>query len=101
MIFLKNRADFECFYQIMACRCEPVTVPQTMGACYLSGVNNWSRIHAHMDAYRASGGQDSKAEFARFTADPANFKTTLLMLSHLSPQSPRAIASSLQQRMFP
>lgn len=81
VIFLKHRSDFECFYRIMACRCEPVPVPATMGACYLSGLNDWSRIHEHMDAYKLSGGQDVRGEFARFTADPANYKQTMILLS--------------------
>lgn len=81
VVFLAARADFECFYRIMACRCEPVEVPPTMGACYISGINDWSRIHAHMAAYRASGGTDSPGEFARFTAVPSNYRETLLLLS--------------------
>lgn len=81
VVFLQNRPDFECFYRIMACRCEPTEVPATMGACYLSGINDWSRIHAHMDAYKAAGGEDPKAEFTRFTADPSNYKETMLILS--------------------
>jgi hypothetical protein len=56
VVFLAERADFECFYRIMACRCEPVEVPATMGASYISGINDWSKIHAHMDAYRENGG---------------------------------------------
>ena len=81
VVFLANRDDFECFYRIMACRCEPVEVPPTMGACYISGIHDWSRIHAHMAAYRESGGDDPSGEFARFTAVPSNYKQTLLLLS--------------------
>lgn len=81
VLFLAQRADFECFYRIMACRCEPVEVPPTMGACYISGINDWSRIHAHMAAYREGGGDDPSGEFARFTAVPSNYKETILLLS--------------------
>lgn len=82
VVFLAERADFECFYRIMACRCEPVEIPATMGASYINGVNDWSKIHAHMDAYRENGGEDSKGEFARFTATPSNYKEALLLLSN-------------------
>lgn len=81
VVFLAARADFECFYRIMACRCEPVEVPPTMGACYISGIHDWSRIHAHMTAYRENGGDDPSGEFARFTAAPSNYKETILLLS--------------------
>ena len=81
VVLLAARADFECFYRIMACRCEPVEVPATMGGCYISGINDWSRIHAHMTAYRESGGDDPSGEFARFTAVPSNYRETILLLS--------------------
>ncbi|MDO4528190.1 MAG: hypothetical protein Q4C03_05345 [bacterium] len=81
IVFLAERADFECFYRIMACRCEPVDVPVTMGACCISGINDWSKIFAHMAAYRESGGDDSSGEFARFTATPLNYKETMILLS--------------------
>lgn len=80
-VLLAHRADFECFYRIMACRCEPVEVPATMGGSCISGINDWSRIHDHMAAYRENGGDDPSGEFARFTAVPANYKQTLLVLS--------------------
>lgn len=81
VVFLAKRADFECFYRIIACRCEPVEVPVTMGASYISGINDWSKIHAHMTAYQENGGEDYKGEFARFTAVPSNYKETLVLLS--------------------
>ena len=81
VVLLAHRADFECFYRIMACRCEPAEVPATMGGSYISGINDWSRIHDHMAAYRENGGDDPSGEFARFTAVPANYKQTLLVLS--------------------
>ncbi len=81
ILFLKNRVDFECCCRIMAHRCEPVTIPETMGATYIGGINDWSRIHAHMEAYCANGGTDYNGEFARFTAVRENYKTALIILS--------------------
>ena len=81
VVFLADRADFECFYRIMACRCEPVEVPATMGGSCISGINDWSKIHAHMEAYREGGGEDPSGEFARFTVVPSNYRETILLLS--------------------
>lgn len=80
-VFLKNREDFLCFYRIMACRCEPVSVPATMGSSFISGFNDWSKIRAHMSRYIGEGGKDTEGEFKRFTSVPANYKGTLLLLS--------------------
>jgi hypothetical protein len=81
VVFLADRADFECFFRIMACRCEPVEVPATMGGSCISGINDWSKIHAHMEAYREGGGEDPSGEFARFTAVPSNYRERILLLS--------------------
>ncbi len=80
-IFLKNREDFECFYQIMAEKCEPVPVLRSVGASYIGGINDWSKIHAHMEEYEKNGGTDTDSEFKRFTADKANYKTSIILLS--------------------
>lgn len=81
VLFLKHRGDFECCYQILACRCEPKALPATMGAVTLDGLNDWGAIHTHMAAYAAAGHRDANAEFRRFTADPGNYKATLVLLS--------------------
>ncbi|MGN0669820.1 MAG: DUF7005 family protein [Oscillospiraceae bacterium] len=81
IVFLKNRADFECFYRIMAAKCEPVPILRTVGAAYIGGINDWSKIHAHLAEYAQNGGTDSTGEFARFTADKSNYKTSIILLS--------------------
>ena len=81
VVFLKNRADFECFYRIMAAKCEPVPILRTVGAAYIGGINDWSKIHAHISEYEKNGGTDSAGEFARFTADKSNYKTSIILLS--------------------
>ena len=81
VLFLKHRADFECCYRIMACRCEPKEVPDCMGAATISGINDWSAIRAHLDAWEATGMTGRDAEFRRFTADPKNYKASLILLS--------------------
>ncbi|MGN0655546.1 MAG: DUF7005 family protein [Ruminiclostridium sp.] len=81
MVFLKNREDFECFYQIIADKCEPVPVLRSVGAAYIGGINDWSKIHAHMAEYEKNGGTDTDSEFRRFTADKGNYKTSMILLS--------------------
>lgn len=81
VVFLERREDFICFYQIMAKRCEPVEVPPTMGASFIQGFTDWSRIRAHMDVYEAEGGTDTDGEFARFTANPENYRGALILLT--------------------
>lgn len=81
VIFLKNREDFECFYQIMADKCEPVPVLRSVGAAYIGGINDWSKIHAHLAEYEKKGGRDADDEFRRFTANKDNYKTSIILLS--------------------
>lgn len=80
-VFLRNREDFECFYQIMAGKCEPVPVLRSVGASYIGGINDWSKIRAHMDEYERNGGTDTDDEFRRFTSDKNNYKTSIILLS--------------------
>lgn len=81
VVFLKNREDFICFYQVMAKRCEPEKVPPTMGASFIQGFTDWSKIRAHMEAYQAAGGADTDEEFTRFTSRPENYKGALILLT--------------------
>ena len=83
VITLPDRRDFELFLQIMACRCRPDPIPRTQGAAILDGVINWTRIRDHKAEYlRVHGGDaDWAGEFQRFTADRANYKDALIVLS--------------------
>ena len=83
VITLGERADFELFLQIMAHRCTCAPIPKTQGAAILDGVVNWTKIREHEAAYLASGGTSEgwSEEFARFTADRANYKDALIVLS--------------------
>ena len=81
VIFLKNREDFECFYQIMAEKCEHAPVLRSVGAAYIGGINDWPKIHAHIAEYEKNGGRDADDEFRRFTANKDNYKTSIILLS--------------------
>lgn len=81
VVFLKHREDFICLYRIMAKRCEPEPVPDTMGASFIKGFTDWSIIRAHMEEYEKSGGTDTDGEFTRFTSDSGNYRGTMILLT--------------------
>ena len=83
VITLARRADFERFLQIMGFKCTPRAIPPTQGASILDGVVNWTKIRAHKAAYLRENGPDAdwESEFRRFTADGANYRDALIILS--------------------
>ncbi len=81
VLYLENRADFEHCVCALAYRCEPRPIPASMGATTLSGLNDWGRIRAHRAAYEEAGGKEWQKELRRFTADPANYRATLILVS--------------------
>ena len=88
VLTLHDRADFELFLRIIACRCRPKKIPKTQGASTLDGIVNWPKIESHRKAFyreEAAKGNllpDWGAEFRSFTADRRNYRDTLIVLSH-------------------
>ena len=87
IITLHKRADFITFMRIMANRCRTVDIPDIQGASIISGVINWARIRSHKKSFfadekrKGNPDPDWDAEFSRFTADKANFKDTLIVIT--------------------
>lgn len=81
VLYLADRRDFERCVQALAYKCEPRVLPASMGAIHVSGVNNWRKIQAHKKRWLTEGGEDWRAEFKRFTADPKNYKDTIIIVS--------------------
>lgn len=81
VLYLYERTDFETFVQILAYRGEDRPVPPSMGAVTISNLNNWRKINAHKLSWLKSGNTDWREEFRRFTADPLNYKDTLIIIS--------------------
>ncbi|QFS52029.1 DUF7005 family protein [Nostoc sphaeroides] len=48
-----NREDFVSLVQALTRRNEPQLVPDSMGACIVSGFNNWDRIHQYRQQWIA------------------------------------------------
>lgn len=81
ILFLADRNDFEHAIRALAYRCEPVDIPRSMGASFLSGLINWEKINTHMAEYEAAGGTEPDVEFSRWTSDKKNYLDALLVLS--------------------
>lgn len=82
VLYLKERADFERCVCALAYRCEPRPIPSSMGATTISGLIDWKKIRDHQAEYEAAGGKAWKDEFKRFTADPNNYRATLIVVGN-------------------
>lgn len=47
ILFLNERKDFISVVQKIAYRCEPITIPKSMGAITINGLNNWEKVKKH------------------------------------------------------
>ncbi len=81
-----DRDDFATLVRAFTCRNEPEAVPDSMGACIVTGYNNWDRVHAYRRAWenahplQASAGGWS-AEFKLMANDKSLYQDTFLILS--------------------
>ena len=81
VLFLKERADFETFLQIIGNKSKPVPIAPTVGAITYRGIPDWGAVaNAHV-AYLAEGGTDWPAEFARLAKQPGTFRAELVVIS--------------------
>jgi len=85
------REDFVALVRALTERNEPAVVPTSMGACIVSGLNNWDRVARHrakweaeMDG-RAGDGEELeeawRAEFRAFAAQKALYQDRCIILS--------------------
>lgn len=81
ILYINNRKDFEIAIQKLAHKCEPTTIPASMGASTISGLINWEKIHNHEKEYKKSGEPFWDLEFHLFTQDATNYKDSLIILS--------------------
>ena len=78
---ISKRTDFVHSLQALAHRCEPVEIPDSVGASTIRGLINWEKINRHKAEYLAAGGEAWSVEFRRFTADKSNYLDTIILLS--------------------
>lgn len=85
VIVAGDRADFERLVQCLTARNEPEPVPPSMGACLVSGLINWDRVHRHEAAWRqahpAADDADWQEEWRRFSSERAGYQDRVLLLS--------------------
>ncbi len=82
LLIVPDRSDFESLVRAFAARNEPVPVPASMGACIVTGFNNWDRIREHRERWEsAEPGGDWSEEFERLKANPALYEDRFIVLS--------------------
>lgn len=80
LLYLHNRQDFERFIQIMAYRCEPVTISNKSKAFSLTEVINWGKIKVHKKEYLKLGGTEWKKELDSFMSNRKNYTETVIVI---------------------
>lgn len=81
VVFLRERADFETFLQIVGHKAQPTPIAPTVGAITYRGLADWGKVAAARTAYLAEGGQDWSQEFGRLARTPGAFRTELVVIS--------------------
>jgi hypothetical protein len=81
-----DRHDFVLLVQALTCRNEPRPVPASMGACIVSGFNNWDRIRQYRECWTAQapgGGSPAQwaEEFQRIIPRKELYQDRFLVLS--------------------
>jgi len=79
-IYLPIREVFERFCICLSNKCEPLEIPKTTGAMYISGINCWRKILKHQEEYIKTH-DDWDDEFDRFTSVKENYKGIVLLIS--------------------
>jgi hypothetical protein len=86
ILTIPDREDFRTLVRAFSCRNEPEPVPDSMGACIVSGLNNWDRVARHRRRFeRALGGGGSDEawalEFQRLKPQKHLYQDRFLLLS--------------------
>jgi hypothetical protein len=85
ILVARRREDFETLVRAFSARNEPVPVPDAMGACMVSGLNNWDRIDRYrqrwQEADETRGPEDWPAEFRRLIPRKELYQDRLVILS--------------------
>ncbi len=86
ILIAADRDDFAALVRAFSCRNEPDPIPSSMGACIVSGLNNWDRVLRHrrrFEAVRGAEGDDAAwaAEFSRIVPLKALYQDRFIILS--------------------
>ena len=85
VLIAANREDFVTLVQALTKRNEPQPIPDSMGACTISGYNNWHRIEQYKQQWSVQQHKysetDWKAEFKRLIPRKELYQDRLIILS--------------------
>ncbi len=86
VVTITERRDFVAMVQAFTERNEPVPVPGSMGACMVSGLNNWDRIAVHRSDWERAHqdelfGEDWAEEFRRLSTHKELYQDRFILLS--------------------
>ena len=81
VLFLKKRADFETFLQIIGHKSQPDPIARTVGAITYRGLADWKAVADTRERYVAGGGEDWGSEFARLAKVPGAFRAEIIVIS--------------------
>ncbi|MFB2892463.1 hypothetical protein ACE1CI_05915 [Aerosakkonemataceae cyanobacterium BLCC-F50] len=80
-----NRNDFVTLVQALTKRNEPQPIPNSMGACIVSGYNNWNRIHQYQQQWITQQSKysdnDWAVEFKRLISCHELYQDKFIILS--------------------
>lgn len=99
-----NRHDFVTLVQALTQRNEPQPVPNSMGACIVSGYNNWNRIHQYRQQWliqQSKYSDDNWAfEFKRLISHQELYQDRFIILSSGSYSNVAASELGLTERQW-
>jgi len=82
LLIVGDRGDFVRLVQAFSERNEPKPVLDSMGACIVKGLNNWSRIHVRRAEWEREHGPDGWAEeFQRLVPQKELYQDGFIILS--------------------
>jgi hypothetical protein len=86
VLLTENREDFVSLIQALTMRNEPKPVPASMGACIVSGFNNWDRIRQYRKQWEARNPNNCsetnwKAEFQQIIPQKKLYQDRFIILS--------------------
>jgi hypothetical protein len=85
VITAANRHDFEALVCAFTERNEPVLIPASMGACLVSGLNNWDRVGQYRKRWQSQHPNPDEVEwreeFRRLSRNKPLYQDRLMILS--------------------
>ena len=81
-----DREDFVTLVRVFSARNEPIPVPDSFGACIVTGLNNWDRVRRRREAFeteRGLAGDDAAwlEEFKTMAKRPELYQDRFIILS--------------------